>query len=870
MLDEVRSGRGGERSFSQICHQFLQQFPRAAKTYERLADVLLNEGQVEAVYTLLAKGCRDCWNIDLWAYYLDLLKRKFAELQRVPQTEDIQKERTLAETEFQLAIEKMGWSVDSFALWRVYIDFQRIYPELSAIDLAQKTANLRKVFHRAMMMTFEQMDSIWAEFEQFERLQQGENNPQCEQYLDDWRKKFLHAKSFLRERRRLTDRLDVDRLAVPAVSGSGVHNSVAQQEMQQLECWSAFLAYEMDNYDAANPDAYRPTVHMAFQQCLSCFLYYPEVWIAFAQFEHGQQQARDAKTQDKMLLLDRVIVAKEILDEAIRFNPQSSLLRIALAEIEESVGHVDEVWRILKEMFLACPDGFTFAIYQRFVRRQAGQLAARKLFSETAALRSSMPSAQALELYLAHATLEWQVNHAVDVADRVLDLARTKLGVTTCLRSSRFVQVSVGVLSQLGGADALRALLTLALEDSTAYLSLPNQSHVVLPSPDGDVPQLQRQVELLELFLQSELRFNSTDRALLEYLRDRRHVTKLLLDERRAAAHQQQQQQPSSRGGADKTTTSGDVGSHKEPAGHMSKLSAKLTSLMSNLHGLGHPLNTSTGGGTIAAASTVSSSSSSSSSSSAAFGAGNGINVRRSLFDATFELLERYDSIATPSSSSSSSSSAGVTPSSSSASSSSSSSSSSSLGVLRADVDLRERIRGKSVLDASHHQWQFHLQQQQQQLQQLLQQGNDGQAGKASRLGHLAGGGSASSGGGTGMVPQLLRDFTGKLPAHVGNLPDLDAFCRHIRSVVLPPRPNGPAQGSYKASFSSGSFQASNNTNGNGTGGEQAQGMMMDVEHADEAYQNASSFHLGAGSGTASAAAIDEDRDIFRQRHRQQ
>lgn len=58
--------------------------------------------------------------------------------------------------------------------------------------------------------------------------------------------------------------------------------------------------------------------------------------------------------------------------------------------------------------------------------------------------------------------------------------------------------------------------------------------------------------------------------------------------------------------------------------------------------------------------------------------------------------------------------------------------------------------------------------------------------------------------------------------------------------------------------------------NGNGTGGEQAQGMMMDVEHADEAYQNASSFHQGAGSGTAAAAAIDEDRDIFRQRHRQQ
>lgn len=38
-------------------------------------------------------------------------------------------------------------------------------------------------------------------------------------------------------------------------------------------------------------------------------------------------------------------------------------------------------------------------------------------------------------------------------------------------------------------------------------------------------------------------------------------------------------------------------------------------------------------------------------------------------------------------------------------------------------------------------------------------------------------------------VPSILRDFIGKLPALVGPAPDIDTFLRHIRNVILPPRP---------------------------------------------------------------------------------
>jgi hypothetical protein len=38
-------------------------------------------------------------------------------------------------------------------------------------------------------------------------------------------------------------------------------------------------------------------------------------------------------------------------------------------------------------------------------------------------------------------------------------------------------------------------------------------------------------------------------------------------------------------------------------------------------------------------------------------------------------------------------------------------------------------------------------------------------------------------------LPVILRDLLAKLPFHQGPLPDVDGFVRHVKSVILPPRP---------------------------------------------------------------------------------
>ncbi len=114
-------------------------------------------------------------------------------------------------------------------------------------------------------------------------------------------------------------------------------------------------------------------MRLLYDQCLCCFRYNPEVWLCLSRFAQKHRGFEEAKTACL---------------QAIECNPGVSLLRVSLAELEEVAGNHEEAESVLREAFQTVPCGFTFSIYQRFVRRQRGKQAARKLFSGTLSLRS--------------------------------------------------------------------------------------------------------------------------------------------------------------------------------------------------------------------------------------------------------------------------------------------------------------------------------------------------------------------------------------------------------------------------------------------------------------------------------------------------
>ena len=83
--------------------------------------------------------------------------------------------------------------------------------------------------------------------------------------------------------------------------------------------------------------------------------------------------------------------ARSVYLESIDANPGVTLLRCGLAELEEAAGNLEAAKEVLRVTFEQTPCGFTFALLQRFIRRNLGIAAARRLFTETLVIRKSNP-----------------------------------------------------------------------------------------------------------------------------------------------------------------------------------------------------------------------------------------------------------------------------------------------------------------------------------------------------------------------------------------------------------------------------------------------------------------------------------------------
>ena len=152
----------------------------------------------------------------------------------------------------------------------------------------------------------------------------------------------------------------------------------------------------MGNPDNLEAGSFRSYIRMLYDQFLCCFCHNAEVWLSLISFVLLQTDRKLA-----------VAEARGIFHQAIEYNPCVNFLRTGLAELEElgvnelaresvdaaefSFGDFVAAESALRGAFENDPGGFTFSVYQRFVRRHRGKLAARKLFGATLSMRNGDP-----------------------------------------------------------------------------------------------------------------------------------------------------------------------------------------------------------------------------------------------------------------------------------------------------------------------------------------------------------------------------------------------------------------------------------------------------------------------------------------------
>lgn len=140
--------------------------------------------------------------------------------------------------------------------------------------------------------------------------------------------------------------------------------------------------FELENPGNLCPELHAINMRCIYGRALCCHRHNAEVWLSYARYESQLVNLWDGSSSTGTSP-EATKRSKALLQEAIECNSGVSILRIALAELEETNSNPTVARETLRSAFVENPNPFTFSVLQRHIRRLEGKTAARLFFSET-------------------------------------------------------------------------------------------------------------------------------------------------------------------------------------------------------------------------------------------------------------------------------------------------------------------------------------------------------------------------------------------------------------------------------------------------------------------------------------------------------
>lgn len=303
-----------------------------AAYWREYCELEIDDGTPDAVKALFSRCLLNCLEVDLWRAYVRFIRR----------LNDPRGADGLAEVRqsLEFALDHVGQDVRSGPLWQEYINFLSApkvgTPEHVALfgtgpegqEDAQRTAVLRRAFHRALIVPNAALDVLWSGYERFENG--TGNRTLAKRALDEWRPRFQAARTLVKDRTALVERLDMRALPLPPGRAGG-------RQARQAAAWREYIAWEKRNEQQLDPGAYQTRVILAYEQALMILLQYPDVWLDFAAWHAVGGGAGPA-------------AGVAVLHRSRRALPAALVLHFAAADAEEGAGAVAKAREVYEEL----------------------------------------------------------------------------------------------------------------------------------------------------------------------------------------------------------------------------------------------------------------------------------------------------------------------------------------------------------------------------------------------------------------------------------------------------------------------------------------------------------------------------------------
>ncbi|KAH9978134.1 hypothetical protein BGW80DRAFT_1285995 [Lactifluus volemus] len=247
--------------------------------------------------------------------------------------------RDIVRKAYEFALNHVGQDKDSGEIWSDYIQFLRSGETNSTWEEQQKMDALRKVYHRAVQIPLENVETLWSELETFEN---NLNRITAKKFLSDLSPSYMQARAVLRQLQRHLGPLFPP---PPPSSPSRPYLYLPPKptfnaaERALVGAWKSYLRWEESNpleIDEQDRNTLITRVQGVYRKAVIRMRFFGEIWYMAYVWTNSI-----GKTEE----------AINLLKSGIDANPMSFLLNFACAEALELQGNVEAVHKVF-ERFL--------------------------------------------------------------------------------------------------------------------------------------------------------------------------------------------------------------------------------------------------------------------------------------------------------------------------------------------------------------------------------------------------------------------------------------------------------------------------------------------------------------------------------------
>ncbi|THH17582.1 hypothetical protein EW146_g3251 [Bondarzewia mesenterica] len=239
--------------------------------------------------------------------------------------------RDIVRKAYEFALNHVGQDKDSGDIWMEYIQFLRSGETSSTWEEQQKMDALRKVYHRAVQIPLENVETLWQELETFEN---GLNRITAKKFMNDLSPSYMQARTVLRQLQR-----HLGPLFPPPPPSSSARPTLYlpplptfnAAERALVGAWKNYLRWEESNpleVEDKDKATLITRVQGVYRKAVIRMRFFGEIWYMAYIWTNSV-----GKTEE----------AISILKAGIEANPSSFLLNFAYAEILEVNENFTEV-----------------------------------------------------------------------------------------------------------------------------------------------------------------------------------------------------------------------------------------------------------------------------------------------------------------------------------------------------------------------------------------------------------------------------------------------------------------------------------------------------------------------------------------------